>query len=130
METWKDIVGYEGMYRVSDMGRVRSIDRIDCAGRRLAGVVMRLQVTRGGYLFVTLSKDGKQAMYRVNRLVAAAFIENPFGLPHAANSDDDRQNNKADNLYWSSVRDNLMHNNRHINIGKKTWQQHRGRKGQ
>lgn len=85
MERWLPVVGFEGHYEVSDLGRVRSLDREQplhgrATGkgftRLLRGRLMRPVVNRkrGGYRYVNLHKDGKQHMRRVGRLVAAAFI--------------------------------------------------------
>lgn len=81
-ESWKPVVGYEGLYEVSDLGRVRSLDRV-VKGKRNSkwerkGRILQ-QVNRGnGYYAVCLHKSGTQKMHHVHRLVAVAFIPNPF----------------------------------------------------
>ncbi|WP_373232115.1 NUMOD4 domain-containing protein [Cohnella sp.] len=119
MEIWKDIQGYEGMYQVSDLGRVRSLNRIDCAGRRLKGTLMKLSKTRGDYLMVGLTKNGETKLFRINRLVAMMFIPNPNELPEVGHDDDDRQNNRVQNLYWTDRSENCTHNDRHKRVGEK-----------
>ena len=72
-ERWLPVVGYEGIYEISDCGRVRSVDRIDCTGKRLRGVMRKLTRVKDGYLRVTLCKGGVQTTYGAHQLVAWAF---------------------------------------------------------
>lgn len=107
-EEWAPIIGYEGTYEVSNMGRVRSLRRLNNyrnrAGKNdqrvIGGRIMRPQKQKTGYLFVALSKDGKAKAFRIHRLVAAAFVDNPHGLPEVNHIDEDKTNNCADNLEW------------------------------
>ena len=107
MEIWKDIPGYEGLYQVSNMGQVRSLDvwiksnnpkSSDTMFRK--GRVLRQYARTGGYLNVCLSKDGKVKPMRVHRLVAQAFIPNPNNYPEVNHIDHSRTNNCVDNLEW------------------------------
>lgn len=100
-EAWKGIEGYEGIYEVSDRGRVRNIKR----GGRLMSLV---KVTHG-YIAVTLHKQGKQKMYLVHRLVAKAFITNPKNKPQVNHKDGVKTNNSAENLEWVTSHENLEH---------------------
>lgn len=108
-ERWKDIQGYEGIYQVSDQGRVRSLDRTDCAGRRRRGEMRKPQVGTRGYLHVTLSKQRKAWCITVHRLVATHFI-GPAPKGHQVNH---KNGNKADNpvsnLEWVTPKQNLEH---------------------
>lgn len=104
-EIWKPVVGYEGWYEVSSLGRVRSVSHtLDCAGRFKVfhkGKILKQQANiRWGYLTVYLSKNGIRKRVRVNRLVAMAFLPNPQGLPMVNHKDENRQNNRVDNLEW------------------------------
>ena len=110
-EIWKDIEGYEGMYQVSNLGRVRSLDRYIPAKCALSktdddvlyfrkGKIIKLWEIVGGYFYVSLSKGDKAKMFRVHRLVAMAFIPNPDNLPEVNHIDEDKSNNRADNLEW------------------------------
>ena len=103
-ETWKPVIGYEGLYEVSDLGRVRSVDRtVPNGGRgekRLSGKVLRLKKDRNGYMSVMLSRNGKQTRYRVHRLVAKAFVPNANGYDEVNHKDETRANNMAANLEW------------------------------
>lgn len=106
MTIWKAINGYEGLYEVSNTGQVRSLDRIDCAGRRLKGKILN-QIKTRGYYTVTLCKDGKPKQVRVNRLVLMTFcpIENPddYDCDHI---DFDITNNQIENLRWLTKSEN------------------------
>lgn len=101
MENWKDIIGFEGLYQVSDLGRVKSF--YNGKERVLVGVK-----NTNGYLKVGLWKDGKVKQYRVHRLVAEAFIPNPYGLPEVNHKDECKTNNAVSNLEWC---DNRYNNN-------------------
>ena len=112
-EIWKDIEGYEGLYQVSNMGRVRSLDRYvkhNCGGLKLCkGKIMKLNATWDGYLRVDLCKNGKHTHKRVNRLVAEAFIPNPDNLPQVGHKDECKTNNCVSNLYWTTEKENNNH---------------------
>lgn len=99
-EQWKPIIGYEGYYEVSDLGRVRSIDRI--VGRRhCRGRVRKLTVDNNGhYLKVQLCRDGVIETKQVHRLVAEAFVVNPNDYPQVNHKDENKRNNTVDNLEW------------------------------
>ena len=107
-EEWKDVVGYEGLYEVSNFGRVRSLDRIteDTVGRKRKWKGQMLNpinsVGGNGYLRVRLSEDGKKIDYTVHRLVAEAFIPNPENKTDVGFKELDRNNVSADNLYWTT----------------------------
>ena len=104
IEEWKDIViekngvvyNYTNKYQVSNFGRVRALNFHRSGYSKL----LKLRNTSDGYLQVGLRKDGKQTMFRVHRLVANAFIENPNNLPVVNHKDENKQNNNVDNLEW------------------------------
>lgn len=97
MERWRYIDGYDGRYLISDSGDVRNSDR-----KRL----LRTQISRNGYKTVTLTKNGKRKTHRIHRLVASAFIENPYNKPFVNHIDNNRQNNSVDNLEWCTAQEN------------------------
>ena len=103
-EQWKQVDGFVG-YEVSNLGRVRSVDRIRKAayGRtaRVKGVLLQARKnTTNDYLLVRLRKEGKLVHCLVHRLVAIAFVPNPDGLPQVNHKDENPQNNRWDNLEW------------------------------
>lgn len=107
-EIWVDIKGYEGRYQVSNLGRVRSLDRIilmrNGAKRLQKGQLIKPTKDQYGYLKVHLSKNDKKKMFRVHKLVAEHFIEKPEGYEDGIwfvnRKDKDLNNNRVDNLYW------------------------------
>lgn len=101
MEVWKDIDGYEGLYQVSNLGRVRSLDRYDLYKRFHRGVVLIPKQERPDrYLTVSLWKNGKHSLRYVHRLVASEFIENNNNLPEVNHIDENKTNNTVSNLEW------------------------------
>ena len=122
MEEWRDIEGFEGYYQISNMGRVKSLERTvrNSRGYRIvAERILKPQSNSKGYLYVNLYKDGKMKRCRVNRLVAQAFLPNPDNLPEVNHKDEDKQNNCMDNLEWCSHSYNNSYNGRAKKIGEK-----------
>lgn len=125
MERWLPVLGYEGMYEVSDEGGVRSLDRsvtTKAGVRNYKGKVLsRLVAGEGGHLAVTLSRVGKYERRLIHHLVLEAFDrprpDGLFGLHH----DDDPEHNELPNLYWGTKRENQLdkvRNGAHHNTGK------------
>lgn len=104
MEEWRAVVGYEGLYEVSDTGRVRALPRtiIRKNGRPIhfPAKEMSERMARGGYIQVKLSKNGKCSTHFVHRLVADAFISNPCELPQVNHKNEVKTDNRAVNLEW------------------------------
>lgn len=109
IEDWKDIPGYEGLYVVSNNGRVMNVR----SGRVLRGIVNNL-----GYIMVGLSKSGKVKMISVHRLVAEAFIKNPDNLREVNHKDEDKSNNNVDNLEWCDRKYNVNYGSRMDKVRK------------
>ena len=103
-EIWIDIKGFEGYYKVSNYGRVKSCSRLRKSKYgSLCHVEERILSQRSdkdGYKEVALSMDGKLYYFRVHRLVASAFIPNPKNLPYINHKDEIKYNNVVDNLEW------------------------------
>ena len=102
MEIWKDIAGYEGLYQVSNLGRVKSLGN----NKNSKEKILKPFFNRDGYLLVNLCKEGKSKQYRVHRLVAQAFILNPEDKPEVNHKDEDKTNNKVENLEWVTSKEN------------------------
>ena len=106
IELWKDVKDYEGLYQVSTLGRVRSLDKyIDAKNRNVDKVLRRGKILKPaynkcGYLRVSLYKNGKRTSFYVHRLVAKAFIPNPDNLPLVNHKDEVKDNNYPYNLEW------------------------------
>ena len=110
-EIWKDIDGYEGLYQVSNLGRVKSLNY------RRTGKEQNLKPRNNvlGYLKVILCKNGKTKPFTIHRLVAKAFLENPDNKSDVNHKDEDKTNNCVDNLEWMTRKDNInygTHNER------------------
>lgn len=100
MEQWKDVVEYEGLYEVSTEGRVRN-------KRTLR---MMTPCNNGnGYMMVNLSKNGKAKLRYIHRLVGMAFIPNPENKPEINHKDEDKANNRLENLEWMTHLENMRH---------------------
>lgn len=117
-EIWRPIAGYEGLYEVSSVGRVRSLDRqveVPCA--RWGGVMMRPILGRqlrpfpdcNGYETVTLCIAGRRWAASVHRLVAEAFCGKPEGCGEVNHKDGVKQNNEYTNLEWTTHQANVAH---------------------
>ena len=109
-EVWKDVVGYEGLYQVSNLGHIRSLDHY--VAHHTAGMALRKgRVLKpafdGHYLSIGLSKDNKAKSTRIHRIVAEAFLPNPDKLSDVDHIDCDKTNNRVDNLRWCSHADNM-----------------------
>lgn len=106
-EIWKDIEGYEGIYQVSNIGRVRSLNRININGYRLRGKMLSLCKNDKGYYVVRLY-NGKGVTKSVHQLVANAFIPNPNRLRVVNHIDHNKINNNVKNLEWCTQNHNVQ----------------------
>ena len=94
----KDVEGYEGRYKVTDDGRVYS-----CVTKKW----LKPYLKRDGYLGVCLHKGGRQTNFTVHRLVAIAFVNNPYKRNVVNHLNEDKTDNRAENLEWSTVKENI-----------------------
>jgi hypothetical protein len=112
MEIWKDIAGYEKFYQVSNLGRVRSLDRViiskDGKRRFFKGKVLIPNVNNSGYLFVNLLNGCRKNML-IHRLVLIAFKKNQNNLPEGNHKDGNKLNCCSDNLEWCTHQENIDH---------------------
>lgn len=112
-EVWKDIVGYEGLYQVSNLGRVKSLARkmkVTNPEREYIkeGRIVSFTYLRG-YPVVNFHIDKKRKCFKIHRLVAIAFVPNPLGLSQVNHKDHNKTNNQETNLEWVSNRENCTH---------------------
>ena len=112
IEEWRPIEGYEGLYEVSNTGRVRSLDKYDSMNRFLRGRILRLFTDGLGYLRAQLYSNSKRKSFLVHRLVAQAFIPNPDNLPQVNHRDENPSNDNVDNLEWCDGKYNVNYGTR------------------
>ena len=103
MEHWKDIKGFEGLYQVSDFGRVKSLNYNHTNESR----ILKTRKQKNGYLLAHLNKKGKTYFFLVHRLVAEAFIPNPLNLPQINHKNEVKDDNQVENLEWMSPKENI-----------------------
>ncbi len=112
-EIWKDCIGYEGLYQVSDLGRVKSMERQSIGKnnsiRILKEKILECNVDEKGYKFLHLWNKSVKKRITVHRLVAQHFIENPNGLPQVNHKDGVKSNNVVYNLEWCTSSQNIKH---------------------
>ena len=112
MEIWEDIEGYEGIYQVSSLGRIK---RLYKNGKER---ILKLRSDRDGYLNVGLCKEGRVKSRGVHRLVAQAFIPNPDNKSQVNHRDENKSNNKVENLEWVTGKENINYGTRTERSGK------------
>lgn len=103
VELWKDIEGFEGLYQVSNLGRIKSCFREGTKG----GIIKQFLIDR--YMKVHLYKGGESIFYFVHRLVAIAFIPNPDKKPQVNHINGNKYDNRAINLEWTTSQENIQH---------------------
>lgn len=120
VEIWLPVVGYEGLYEISNLGRLKACKKTDSKGNRREEFIMKQSVTRCGYCQVQLCKNAVKIKKYIHRLVAHAFITNHENKPQVNHIDGDKQNNCVSNLEWNSLSENYLHAySSGLNKGKK-----------
>ena len=121
-EVWRDIEGYEGLYQVSDQGRVKSLERKVShwrGGERIQKErILKPDVSKDGYLRAGLWAGGKRKWLRIHRLVCEAFHENHDNKPQVNHINEDKTDNRACNLEWATARENSNFGTRNERLGK------------
>ena len=106
MEEWKEIIGYENSYWISNLGNVKSKRK-----------QLKLTINKDGYYIVNLSKKGKSKVFNVHRLVAIHFIKNPNNLEQVNHKDENKLNNCVSNLEWCTLQQNHNYGTRNTRTG-------------
>lgn len=119
-EIWKDIVGYEGLYKISNLGNIKSLDRLSFGGKNIKGRNMCPSLKKDGYLEIPLCKDKKRKYYRVHRLVAIAFIPNIENKPCIDHINTITTDNRVENLRWVTYKENSNNQITRNHISKST----------
>ena len=114
MEIWKDIEGYEGLYQVSNMGRIKSLGNDKTRKEK----ILSLKPKKKGYIMVTLYKNSKREYKYVHRLVAENFLPNPNDLPEVNHKDENKENNTVYNLEWCTAKYNNNYGDRRKKASK------------
>lgn len=107
-EIWKPVKGYEGLYVISNLGRIKSFAR-PWDNRTLKDRIMRQYVGKTGYFNVRLCKNSRTKLCKTHRLVAEAFIDNPHHYPVINHKDGNKLNNNVSNLEWCTYSHNIKH---------------------
>jgi hypothetical protein len=116
-EVWKDIKGYEGLYQVSNLGRVKSLERTikhkTCYGGfyHVKGKILKPKIDKDGYFRIGLKKDKIKKYYFIHRLVAITFINNPNNFLQVNHKDENKRNNQVNNLEWCNSKYNINYGN-------------------
>ena len=124
-EIWKDIPNFEGLYQISNYGRVKTLEKYISSGIKNNNQVRRKskllkQYNKQGYLQVSLSKNHRRYYFNVQRLVAIAFIPNPNNLPQVNHIDENPLNNNVENLEWCTAKYNCNYGSRNSKIYNST----------
>ena len=121
MEVWKDVVGYENLYQVSNLGNVKRVGSFRGVNKKYINTYLTPKDNGKGYLRIKLSKDGKGKMFMLHRLISIAFIDNPNNYNVVNHKDSNKLNNNIDNLEWCTQSYNVIHsvnNNRWTQVNK------------
>lgn len=122
MEIWKDVVGYEGIYQISNLGNVKSLDRnIKLTGKnqftsfqtfkKIKGKNITKAINKKGYYQICLYKNGKRKNMLVHILVAQAFLDNPLNKPTVNHKNGNTIDNNVKNLEWATMSEQQIHRN-------------------
>jgi len=116
-EIWKDIEGYEGLYQISNKGRVKSLVTRTNTGRMVKRSLILRPRSNHGYLYVSLAKDKTYRNKFVHRLVGQAFVSNPENKPCINHKDENKGNNFYQNLEWVTQKENANYGTRNRRAG-------------
>lgn len=119
-EEWRDVQDYEGVYQVSNYGRIKRVEHTKVyksanqsgkfmAHYRYDAMILKPCFDSGGYIQIHLCRHQKKRWTKIHRLVAEAFLPNPDNLPQVNHKDGNKENSRLDNLEWVSMSDNMQH---------------------
>lgn len=108
-ENWKDIKDYEGLYQISDYGRVKSLERPNGNNQYNQESILKANISKSGYSFVHLRNRKQNKNFSIHRLVALHFLDNPENKPLVLHKKaiSDNGSNNIDNLYWGTPKENM-----------------------
>ena len=124
-EEWKDVIGYEGLYKISSLGRIKSTPKQRRGRNHKAKTpffyttkekILKNQLGGSGYWKISLYKDGKVKNHNIHRLMAIAHLKNPKNLPQVNHKDGDKLNCNINNLEWCTASENSIHAHKVIGI--------------
>ena len=132
-EEWKDVVGYEGLYQCSNLGRVKSYDKTvnNHTGMKfIPGKILHGNLTDEGYRNINLTKDKKNKVLKLHRIIAQTFIPNPENKPEVNHKNLNKDDNQVKNLEWATRKENCHHawENRYSKTGQDIRNKPRGEK--
>jgi|LakMenE18May11ns_1017448.scaffolds.fasta_scaffold9733409_3 hypothetical protein len=120
-EEWKDIIGYEGYYQISNLGKVKSLERVVMVERSYGKVkltwkekILKGAILKGGYYTIHFCVYNKKKRMLFHRLIAIHFIDNPSNLTQVNHIDGNKLNNAIENLEWVSNRENSCHAKKNV----------------
>ncbi|EOU1476299.1 HNH endonuclease [Clostridium perfringens] len=108
MEIWKDIEDFENTYQVSNLGRVKSLNYCNTKKEK----VLKNIKDKDGYLVICLSNKSKKRNFKIHRLVSQAFLDNPNNYPQVNHKNENKEDNRVENLEWVTPKENLNYGTR------------------
>jgi hypothetical protein len=117
-EIWKDVIGYEDIYKVSNLGMIKSLGRSASFGTgngKRPEIILKLSLYNNGYYMVSLCENGKRTVLLIHRLVALAFLLNKENKPCVNHKNGIKTDNRVQNLEWVTYSENSLHSFRELN---------------